>query len=723
VTTASERLIRVERTARLSGATVCLIIGLIVLAGYAAAFEPAWRPLPQLPATHPVTAICLVLLGCGLLWLGGAATVWRACAFIAILVALALAIAAICDAIITTDFIARITPFRRQLTAQVAAGTPVHFSCNTAFAVFGLCIGIGALVLRRHAKESQIILFFTSSIPILAFVGYLDELRSFHQSMAPFTLIALAAVAIGALGTTASHGFLIGLLRDSDPARFARRLLMSSTVIILLIGCLATRLEDDADGSFLAYQTVALLAWTWLVVMVSAMRADGIERLRRQTQATIIRDAATDTLTGLLNRNRLDQLLAEPRSDPTRTAMLTIDVDRFRSANNALGTELGDRLLSQVAERLVAAAEGHRVVRAGGDEFVIFCNDISAADAMHLGDTVVAEMAVPFAIESTRQFRISGSVGVAHGSTEGAADLRDAADEAMFIAKQQGGNQAVAFVQALHEARMERIGIEQDLHRALNSDTELSLVYQPIISLRDRRAAGVEALARWTHPVRGAISPARFIAIAEDAGLFLELGRKLRSLAVKQAAAWRAMEVPYIPIMNLNVSPLELARSDLSQELAALIEGYGLRTNNFCLEVTEGSFSDERALLALQEARGRGFRIAMDDFGVGYSSLAQLPRLPLSSVKLDRSFLQRATENEDGLSLLATMVQLSHVLKLPVVAEGVETLKELDIVSACGCDFVQGFIFSRPLTPAQLEPLLAANSPWPAEPKAAALAG
>jgi EAL domain-containing protein (putative c-di-GMP-specific phosphodiesterase class I) len=284
----------------------------------------------------------------------------------------------------------------------------------------------------------------------------------------------------------------------------------------------------------------------------------------------------------------------------------------------------------------------------------------------------------------------------------------------------------VPFVSAMHQARVARIRLEQDLHRAFKSSTELFMVYQPIVSLRDRRVVSVEALARWRHPHLGLISPGRFVGIAETSGMFLGLGRKLRELAVAQAARWKDAGCWPLPVINLNVSPLELARSDVPGSLGEVIDRHGLQRGNFCLEVTEGSFADERALHSLQTARDAGYKIAMDDFGVGYSSLTQLPRLPLTSLKLDRSFLDQAMENEDGISLLATMVQLAHVLKLPVVAEGVETSAELSIVSDCGCDSVQGFLFSEPLTPERLEPWLRpdhrvqsrvqpaeARPPWP----------
>jgi diguanylate cyclase (GGDEF)-like protein len=708
-----ETSMRVEIRSQAGGAGLAMVIGLLVLVGYGFGFEPLWRPVSGLPGTHPITAICLLLLGLGSWPKRNAAVAWRVLPQLAIGLVVLLAASCLSDHAVDTQIIRSITPFQDVLSAQAAAGRPVQFAANSALALLGL--GLTALlVMYGRIRTAQLILFCSAALLMTALIGFLDGLDRFHDFMGPLTLLACAGLGVSLVASASSSGFLAAVRQNSEPGRLARMLLLSSTVIILAIGALVARSVSPADDPILTYQTVALLALTWVIVVASTIRADTIDRLRREADTKLIQDANTDGLTGLLSRNRLDKMLAEPRSSTTRTAMLTIDVDRFRSANNALGTALGDALLVQTAKRLSAVASHHKVARSGGDEFVIFCESIDATAALRLAEAVVATMAVPFELDG-RQFRVTSSVGVAHGGNSGAADLRDAADEAMFIAKQQGGNQAVPFVKSLHEARMERVRLEQDLHRAMRCEGELTLVYQPIISLRDRSIVSLEVLSRWVHPVLGAIPPSRFIAIAEDSGLFLELGRKMREMAVRQAATWHAKQNDFLPVINLNVSPLELARSDVPGELTAAIERFGLQTSGFCLEVTEGSFSDERALEGLQDARRRGFRIAMDDFGVGYSSLAQLPRLPLSSVKLDRSFLTRATENDDGLSLLATMVQLSHVLKLPVVAEGVETLKELDIVSACGCDSVQGFIFSHPLTAAELEPFLMGNRPWPIE--------
>lgn len=435
-----------------------------------------------------------------------------------------------------------------------------------------------------------------------------------------------------------------------------------------------------------------------------------LSRVAAGRQATALSwKRGTDRLTGLFNRNTMDELLELLQQRPERAAIVMIDLDRFRSANHTLGHADADSVLQEVARRLRAVSGSQDLVRSGGDEFAIFCRDIGSVEAVSLAEQILATIAKPFPISEGRNFHVTASVGLAHGETKGLSDLRDAADEALYFAKRQGGNQAVLFAPPLHRVQIERAGLEQDLHRAFRNDSELFLVYQPIISLRDNRVIAIEALARWQHPQIGLVPPGRFVGIAEAAGMGLGLGVKIREMAVSQVAAWRDQGICPLPIVNLNVSPQELSRADVPAALGALIDRHGLQRSSFCIEVTEGIFADAHALATLRAAREAGFKIAMDDFGTGYSSLAQLPRLPLTSLKLDRSFLGQAMAGGEGISLFATIVQLAHVLKLPVVAEGVETVEELSVVADCGCDFAQGFLFSRPLSAAQIETCLQAG--------------
>jgi diguanylate cyclase (GGDEF)-like protein len=682
-----------------------LALGLAVLGGYG---EMLLRASPvtihDVSIGYPCAALSLVLLALAACATPDSHQAWRILAQAASGLAILLILIRISDVWLGTAIIARATASGPPMPRAAAAGL--------------LLLAVGELFQQyRHPRSAQAILAIAGFGFLLSVLGYAAGLPAFHHGIALVLGLAGCAVVLAAMSGTSGSGFLSAFQAKTPYAEVVRRALAASTLAALLLGCGFARFATRADGALLLIEALLLTAVIWSLATAAMIRFNRIERERLRAEDDLLRDATVDALTGVLSRNKMDELIAEQQRAPARAAMIVIDLDRFRSVNNALGTGAGDRLLLQAAKRLSDLAEPHRVARAGGDEFAIFCNAIGPAEANRLGQAVVETIAVPFGLGDGRHFHITASVGVAHGATDGVCDLRDAADEAMYIAKNQGGNQSVPFVCALHQARVERVGLEQDLHRAIKSVSELFLVYQPIISLRDRRIVAVEALARWQHPQGVLVAPGRFIAIAEASGMCLSLGSKLRELAVAQAARWRDKDLGPLPVINLNVSPLELARSDVPATLGAQIDRYGLQRSAFCLEVTEGSFADEHALQSLRIARDAGFKIAMDDFGVGYSSLTQLPRLPLTAVKLDRSFLDQAMESEDGISLFATMVQLAHVLKLPVVAEGVETADELSIVSDCGCDSVQGFIFSRPLNPAQLEPWLCGDhraQAWPA---------
>jgi diguanylate cyclase (GGDEF)-like protein len=662
-------------------AALAVAAGLAFLTGYAGALLPSGPvPVDSPSAANPVAAIAIILLAVAALARPDSHPAWRIAAQAAISITIAL--------ILFQSY----NVFRGAGIVDISAQGSL------------LTLALGQLLLlHRRARAGQVLGFAAAIGFLLDTAGYVTLLPAFQQPAALLLgLAGLAAVAVVAL-SSAGAGFLHELTGGTHYGSVVRTVLAASTLGALLLGWSLDRFAAPKDCALPLVEALIVIVWIWVMVTAAAIRINRIDGQLRLAEARLLRGAMLDGLTGLFNRNKMDELIEAQRRAPDRAALIMIDLDRFRSVNNALGTDQGDALLLQVAKRLSNLAAPHRVARAGGDEFAIFCAAVGAAEANRLGQAVVETIAVPFIVRDGRQFHMTASVGVAHGATDGVEDLRDAADEAMYLAKTQGGHQSVAFVSALHQARLDRIGLEQDLYRALNSSSELFLVYQPIISLRDRRLVAIEALARWQHPRLGLVGPGRFVAIAEAAGMYLCLGRKLRELAVAQAARWRDAGFGPLPVINLNVSPLELVRSDVAGTLGALIDRHGLQRSAFCLEVTEGSFADERALDALRAARAAGFKIAMDDFGVGYSSLAQLPRLPLTAVKLDRSFLNEATGSEHGISLLATMVQLAHVLKLPVVAEGVETTAELNIVSDCGCDSVQGFIFSPPLSPIQLE--------------------
>jgi EAL domain-containing protein (putative c-di-GMP-specific phosphodiesterase class I) len=308
---------------------------------------------------------------------------------------------------------------------------------------------------------------------------------------------------------------------------------------------------------------------------------------------------------------------------------------------------------------------------------------------------------------------LTASIGVAHVETAGDVDLRQGADDAIWVAKSQGGNKTVVFMRSMLADRKDLAEMEEALRHAIASDDEISLAYQPVVGIADDCVVAVEVLARWSHPRFGEISPGRFIPLAEGRGLIESLGRKVMTMAIAQAKKWRENPMHEAYLTHINFSPVQFTAGDVIAEFAALLGADGLKTSDFCIEVTEGAFTDAHAIRGLEEARRMGFSVTMDDFGVGYSCLAQLPRLPLVSVKLDRSFILNAAEDAGEAVMLGSIVQLAHAQNLLVIAEGIETEGQLSLTAQAGCDAIQGYYCARPMSALAFEQWLLDRSPIP----------
>ncbi|MFG1462604.1 EAL domain-containing protein, partial [Xanthobacter sp. DSM 24535] len=491
----------------------------------------------------------------------------------------------------------------------------------------------------------------------------------------------------------------LDLVKTNDGEYLSRKLEQSlAAMTVAAQGTLAEHLGDIDSGSAWvrwlmgAGAALALLTMLWATWMLYTV-------------------ATTDALTGLLSRNQIWELFSARNGGAysKMAAMLFVDIDRFRSVNQVFGPARGDALLAQIGRRLKRIARGHHVGRLGGDDFAICGIGISASEAEELGIAAAAIIARPFTIDG-RSLHLTASIGVAHVDTSGDVDLRQGADDAMYVAKSRGGNQAVAFVPSMHDSRKEQAELEEHLHFALDSEAEFSVVYQPVVGIASGKLIALEALARWTHPLLGPIPPLCFIELAERRGLIIPLGLKLMSVVVRQAAIWHARYPGRCPVININISPSQFATGDVIADLVKLLLLHNLPPSSFCIELTERAFADTHALRALKDAQQLGFKVAMDDFGIGYSSLSQLPRLPLSSIKLDRSFICNASQSPGDAAILIAIVQLAHTLKLDVTAEGVESPEQLKLVAEGGCDAVQGYVYSRPLSVEALAPLMSGES-------------
>ncbi len=421
---------------------------------------------------------------------------------------------------------------------------------------------------------------------------------------------------------------------------------------------------------------------------------------KRKSQAAITRLAYSDGLTGLANRERmtttLEQFLTVRTSGFQPTALFLLDLDRFKTVNDTLGHQTGDELLKQVAHRLQRmVGEAGVVGRLGGDEFeVVIAHDDVRGRLDALARDVIHSLSQPYII-ADQPISIGCSIGIAvapeHGQT-GDHLIRNA-DLALYAAKEGGrGLHRVYTDDLLAEAR-HRKQLEDDLREALALG-QLSLAYQPVVSTRDQRIVGYEALLRWTHPERGPVSPAAFIPVAEECGLIASIGEWVLRTAVADAAGWPA------PIrVAVNVSPTQFASPHLPSVVANALAASGLPPERLELEITESVFlnEDEQAQRMFKALKGIGVRLALDDFGTGYSSLGYLKTAPFDKIKIDQSFVRGAImAGNRNAAIIKAIVTLAETLGLETTAEGVEQQDEIAFVRDLGCSHIQGFVYGKP---------------------------
>jgi len=414
--------------------------------------------------------------------------------------------------------------------------------------------------------------------------------------------------------------------------------------------------------------------------------------------------AQFDPLTGLANRtllaDRFSQMIAQARRHGTPLAVLFIDLDSFKTVNDTLGHAGGDELLKEVALRLQATVrEGDTVARISGDEFAIVLADMAQLeDAALVAQKVIDGLAATVDVSGKEVF-VTASVGIAVFPSDGAdADtLIDAADAAMYRAKESGRNTFEFFTADISQRSRARAHMSAELRRALERE-EFALVYQPKIDLATREATGAEALLRWKHPARGLVSPAEFIPVLEETGLIVPVGDWVLRRACADLKAWQAAGLSVGPVA-VNLSARQFRRGDLDSHIKALVAGVGVQPDLIELEITESQLmhDPDHAIRMMRALRDAGMRIAIDDFGTGYSSLAYLHRFPVSALKIDRSFVKDMTKGKDGATIVRTIIELAHSLAFTVVAEGVETEEQANALGLLRCEYAQGFLFAKPM--------------------------
>ncbi|MBK7472772.1 MAG: EAL domain-containing protein [Betaproteobacteria bacterium] len=423
--------------------------------------------------------------------------------------------------------------------------------------------------------------------------------------------------------------------------------------------------------------------------------------------------AQYDTLTGLPNRDlfheRLGQSLVTAERDGSQLGILYIDLDGFKNVNDAHGHNTGDQLLRLVARRLEACVrEGDTVGRLGGDEFAIVIAKLASADDAELvAEQVVAQLAQPFDLDG-RETLITASIGISIYPGDGmdAGLLLKNADTAMYQGKEQGRNNFQNYSVDLDEAATGRRQLAQELRDAIARE-EFELHYQPQVALESGCVVGIEAMLRWWHPERGMLAAAEFIDVAEETGLIVQLGEWVFETACRQTVEWQRSGYPEL-FVTVNVSPVEIRRGRVVQQVQRALERSGLAPRHLEIELTESvGIADADAYVAtLAELKELGISIAIDDFGMGYSSLSSLKSFPISKVKIDQTFTRDIVVNPDDAAIVQAVIAMAHHLQLEVVSKGVESERQAGFLRRCRCDIAQGFLFGAPMQAGDFKELL-----------------
>jgi len=455
------------------------------------------------------------------------------------------------------------------------------------------------------------------------------------------------------------------------------------------------------------------------------LRIDGIIydiTERRRAEEKLAFDALHDGLTGLPNRNlfmqRVEQSLQQCQEDPKyQFAVLFIDLDRFKLVNDSLGHAYGDQFLICIAKKLAQCLRtSDTVARLGGDEFTILLDGIySITDATCIGDRILSSLEKPLQIGDRSLFS-SASIGIAisaphyHQANE---VLRDA-DIAMYRAKSSGKGRFAIFDQDMHAETLQLLQTENDLRNALEQQL-FTLHYQPIVNLKTGALAGFESLVRWQHPERGLVMPNDFVPIAEDTGLIVELGEWVLRESCRQLSAWQK-EYDYAQdlIISVNLAGHQLKESNIAEVIDQTLSETGLDGCNLKLELTESILVEniDAIINTLTYLRGRNIQLSIDDFGTGYSSLSYLHRFPVSTLKIDRAFIDMMMGDTENFEIVRTIRTLAHSLGMEVVAEGIETDEQLSVLVSLGCELGQGYYFSKPVNAQEAAAMISPNTDW-----------
>jgi diguanylate cyclase (GGDEF)-like protein len=581
-------------------------------------------------------------------------------------------------------------------------------------------VGMGAIEVAPAITYDPALLVASIAIALVASFVALRILCALNR---PAASTAATAVATGGAATTTAAG-------KSDAAQATRPLrlrLLAACVMGAAIsgmhftGMAAAHFHPDSvcltdegalDQFWLAMAigggTIALLAITTITSILTAhldSRTAQMNDTLRRANAELARLVTHDALTGLPNRQLLDSRIADAvakaRREGRRLAVMFVDLDRFKVVNDSAGHHVGDELLREVALRIGGRLRRPDTLsRIGGDEFAVLLEPIDhPRDAAEIAARIREALATTIRIPP-HDLHVSASIGISLYPDDGATadELLTHADAAMYHAKQAGRATFAFYAPEMNVFTQERLEIESALHNALEAG-QFELHYQPKVDISSGKVESLEALLRWNHPTRGRINPASFIPIAEESGLIGPIGEWVLRTACRQSRAWQAEGLPPMRIA-VNLSARQFRQSNLLATVRDILEETNLPAHLLELELTESTVmgDPEESVRTLEALSRMGVHIAVDDFGTGYSSLAYLQRLPLKVLKVDRSFVKDLAHNPQDASIVQSVISMAHSLGLKVIAEGVETGPQLDLLRSLGCDHFQGFLYSTPVS-------------------------
>ena len=490
-------------------------------------------------------------------------------------------------------------------------------------------------------------------------------------------------------------------------------------ILLLRVGKTAINVLTEQAQRIEAFRNIMVLTLVALTVMTIGLvllgfRLQKIVFALKDSEEQIRYRANFDSLTDLPNRpnfvEHLSEAIRRGRRSPGKTALMFIDLDRFKTINDTLGHDYGDELIMQVGTRIRdTIRETDMVARLGGDEFTVLLTDLS--DVIHasiIAKDIIAQLSEPFVLHG-HEIYTGASIGITVCPEDGedVNTLLKNADMAMYEAKDQGRNTFRFFTSQMTERARQFLELDKDLRRAMAQD-ELRLNFQPIFDLGNAELMGVEVLLRWQHPERGLIMPGEFITVAEETGLIDEIGLWVLQQACAEAQPWLQYHLHEDFYLSVNISMRQFKGGFRKKHLASVFEETGFPSKHLVLEITESLLMDDdiRFRDTLNDFREMGVRLAVDDFGTGYSALSYLREFPVDTLKIDRSFIQDIVENSNDRRLVEAIVVMAHGLDLVVVAEGVETAEQDDLLRGLNCDMVQGYFYGKPVSAAEITDLL-----------------